>query len=68
MEKLIVGEQFPSKLSGEGTFFEVTPSGLMWIFNYNRPNAEEIRDISEGSTFEIRFTELHGVLWVFVRC
>ena len=68
MEELKVGGQFPASLSGEGTFFEVTPSGLMWIFNYRDPSDEEIRDISEGSAFEIRFTVLYGVLWVFVKC
>ena len=68
MEELRVGGQFPARLSGEGTFFETTPAGLTCIFNYHRPSPEEIRDVSEGSAFEIRFTTLYGVLWVFVKC
>lgn len=69
MEKLEIGGKF-SALAGrpEGTFFDITESGPVWIFNYANPTAEEISDISEGSPFEIRTMVSEGVLWVFVKC
>ena len=69
MEKLEIGGKFLA-LAGrpEGTFFDITESGPVWIFNYANPTTEEISDISEGSPFEIRTMVSDGVLWVFVKC
>jgi hypothetical protein len=65
-----VGDRF-THLAGrpEGAFFEISESGPVWIFHYNKPSEKEIAAISEGSPFEIRSTVLGGtVLWVFVKC
>ena len=69
MEKLEIGGKF-SALAGrpEGTFFDITESGPVWIFNYANPTTEEISDVSEGSPFEIRMLPMKDVLWVFVKC
>ena len=69
MEKLEIGGKF-SALAGrpEGTLFEITESGPVWLFNYANPTDEEIADMSEGSPFEIRTMVSEGVLWVFVKC
>lgn len=69
MDNLVVGGKFTAlRNRPEGTFFEVTESGLMWIFNYMDPTADEIASVSEGSPFEIRSTVLNGALWVMVKC
>ena len=69
MEQLKVGGKWSILAGrGEGTFFEVGPSGPMWIFYYNNPTDEEITDMSEGHRFEIRSMVRQGVLWVFVKC
>lgn len=52
----------------EGTAFEITETGLIWIFNYNNPTDKEISDVSNKSPFEIRSSLIEGVLWVFVKC
>ena len=69
MEKLEIGGKF-SALAGrpEGTFFDITESGPVWIFNYANPTTEEISDVSEGSPFEIRMLPMKDVLWFFVKC
>ena len=69
MEKLEVGGKFTALANRpEGTYFEITESGLTWFFNYAGPTDEEIAAISEGSPFEIRSTVMNGVLWMFVKC
>ena len=69
MEKLEVGGKFTLLSSRqEGTFFEITESGLLWIFNYASPTDEEISDISEGSPFEMRTLLMKDILWIFVKC
>lgn len=69
MEKLEVGGKFTLLANRpEGTFFEITESGPMWVFNYFNPSDEEIKDISEGSAFEIRESVLNGVMWLFLKC
>lgn len=69
MEKLEVGGRFAALANRpEGTFFEVTESGLLWFFNYASPTEKEIAAISEGSPFEIRSMVQGGVLWLFVKC
>jgi len=69
MEKMEVGGKFTALANRpEGTFFEVTDSGLVWFFNYNRPTDEEIEDMSEGHPFEIRSMVMNGVLWLFIKC
>ena len=69
MDKLEVGGRFSALANRpEGTFFEVTESGLVWFFNYVKPTQVEIAAISEGSPFEIRSMVRSGVLWLFVKC
>lgn len=69
MEKLEVGSKFTLLANRpEGTFFEITESGPIWFFNYFNPSDEEIRDTSEGSSFEIREMVLNDVMWLFVKC
>ena len=63
-----IGAQFPVMLPGEGTVFDISSSGLSFIFNCSRPTAKEIKSVSSGSNFEIRSMVRNGVLWIFVKC
>lgn len=70
MNVLKTGEPFP-QIAGfpEGVLFEIDESMPLLIYNYSRPTAEEISDVSAaGSAFEIRAQVLSNVLWVLTKC
>jgi len=70
MDVLKVGDHFPQIAHyPEGVLFEIDDSMPMLIYNYSRPTAAEIADVSaSGHAFEIRAQVRDSVLWVLSKC
>ena len=67
--QLAVGQPYaPMQGRPEGAVFEVSASGLLLLYNFSRPTAEEIKSMQRDAPFEIRFVTLQNVLYVMSKC
>ena len=63
-EELRVGDVYPPfAFRQEGTFFDYNGSFTL-IYNYHRPNDDEIADMKAGKPFEIRIVTIGGILFI----
>ena len=53
---------------GEGVRFDLTYSGGMLMYLFNNPTAHEVEQMKSGKSFEIRFSEINGIIWVTSKC
>lgn len=60
-----VVEEF--KNHAEETQFDLRDDGAVLLVFFNRPTEKEIQQFASGNNFEIRFTELYGVIMLTVK-
>ena len=53
---------------GEGVRFDLSPSGGLLLYSFDRPATDEIDQMKSGKGFEIRFAELGGIIWITSKC
>lgn len=51
----------------EGVQFDIADDGATMLVFFQNPKAEEIEQFKSGKNFEIRFTELYGVIMITVK-
>lgn len=52
------------KYHSEGVQFDITDDGATMIVFFQSPTFEEIEQFKSGKNFEIRFTELYGIIMI----
>ncbi len=52
----------------EGVRFDLTSSGGILLYGFNNPTAHEVEQMKAGKHFEIRYTEMNGILWITSKC
>lgn len=63
MYKYEVGQVIESfKYHSEGVHFDIADEGATMLVFFQNPTAEEIEQFEPGKNFEIRFSELYGVI------
>lgn len=68
MYKYEVGQVVDSfKNHSEEVHFDIDDDGATMLVFYQSPTAEEIEQFKSGKNFEIRFTELYGVIMIAVK-
>lgn len=68
MFKYEVGQAVDSfKSHAEGVYFDIDDSGATMLVFFQNPTAEEVKQFMSGKGFEIRFTELYGVIMITVK-
>lgn len=55
------------KHHSEGVQFDISDDGATMLVFFERPVAEEIEQFKSGKAFEIRFTELYGIIMITVK-
>lgn len=65
MQKYEIGQTVPSFIGhSECVQFDINDSGAMMVVFFNRPTQEEINQFAAGKNFEIRFTQISGVIMI----
>lgn len=68
MEKYEVGQVVEGfKYHSENAYFDIDDSGATMLVFFKNPTAEETEQFKSGKNFEIRFTELYGVIMITVK-
>ena len=68
MEKYEVGQVINNfKNHQEGVYFDLDDSGATLLVFFPYPTSEEIEQFKSGKSFEIRFTELYGIIMLTVK-
>lgn len=68
MFKYEVGQAVDSfKNHSEGVQFDISDDGATMLVFFESPTTEEIEQFKSGKAFEIRFTELYGVIMITVK-
>ena len=69
MEAFEVGKVYkPAVGIGEGVRFNLSYDGAVLIYAFDNPTAREIAETKSGKSFEIRYTEVNGIIWVTSKC
>lgn len=69
MSILQVGQPYaPITGRPEGVIFDIDDAGAKLIYNFAAPTSKEISAMTAGNPFEIRFTELDGIIWILSKC
>lgn len=55
------------KQHSEGVYFDIDDSGATMLVFFQSPTADETEQFKSGKNFEIRFTELYGVIMITVK-
>lgn len=55
------------KYHAEEVFFDIANDGAAMLVFFKDPTSDEIQQFSAGTNFEIRFTELYGVIMITVK-
>lgn len=55
------------KQHSEEVFFDIDDSGATMLVFFKNPTSDEIEQFKSGKDFEIRFTEMYGVIMITVR-
>lgn len=64
-----VGKPYePIARLSEGVYFDLDDSGARLIYHFARPTEKEIAAMQSGKDFEIKMTELRGILWIVSKC
>lgn len=68
MYKYEVGQSVDSfKHHSEGVHFDISDDGATMLVFFQSPTKDEIEQFKSGKNFEIRFTELYGVIMITVK-
>jgi hypothetical protein len=68
MYKYKVGQVVDNfKRHSEGVHFDIADDGATMLVFFQNPTTEEIEQFKSGKNFEIRFTELYGVIMITVK-
>lgn len=68
MEKYEVGQVINSfKNHHEGVYFDLHDSGATLLVFFPDPTSGEIEQFKSGKSFEIRFTELYGIIMLTIK-
>lgn len=68
MYKYEVGQVVDNfKHHSEGAHFDISDDGATMIVFFQNPTEDEIEQFKSGTNFEIRFTELYGVIMITVK-
>lgn len=68
MYKYEIGQAIDSfKYHSEGVHFDIADDGATMLVFFQNPTAEEIEQFQSGKNFEIKFTELYGVIVITVK-
>lgn len=68
MYKYEVGQVVDSfKQHSEGVYFDISDDGATMFVFFQSPTTDEIEQFKSGKNFEIRFTELYGVIMITVK-
>lgn len=51
----------------EGTLFDMSDSGAELYIFFRKPTSSEVEQFKSGQRFEIRFTEIHGVIMLLFK-
>lgn len=64
-----VGQVYaPAVGKGEGVKFTLSSGGAMLLYAFDNPTSEEVAQMKSGKDFEIRYTEMNGILWITSKC
>ena len=53
---------------GEGVRFTLSSGGAVLMYAFDNPTAKEIEQTKSGKKFEIRYTEINGIIWITSKC
>lgn len=68
MKKYEIGQVVDNfKYHSEGVQFDISDEGATMLVFFQSPTMEEIEQFKSGKAFEIRFTELYGVIMITVK-
>lgn len=68
MQKYEIGQTIDSfKNHQEGVYFDLDDSGATLLVFFSEPTQEEIEQFKSGKNFEIRFTELYGIIMITIK-
>ena len=68
MYKYKVGQVVDNfKYHSEGVQFDISDDGATMLVFFQKPTAKEIEQFKPGKNFEIRFTELYGVIMITIK-
>lgn len=69
MESIKVGSVYkPAVGMGEGVKFTLSFDGALLLYAFDDPTPEEIAEMKAGKSFELRYAEIAGILWVTSKC
>ena len=69
MEVFEVGKVYKPAIGiGEGVRFDLSYAGATLMYVFDAPSPDEVAQMRSGKSFEIRYTEQCGIIWVTSKC
>ena len=69
MEVFEVGKVYKPAIGiGEGVRFDISSAGATLMYVFDAPSPDEVAQMRSGKRFEIRYTEINGILWITSKC